>query len=200
MSLADRIKLARTNAGLSQSELAERMCVSRQAVSKWESGRGTPDIENLKNLAGFLGVSVDFLVGDASAALTGVTTRTPVELGALSPYRSPGKPLGSRYHAAVKLAFPRATTIWPLSRVKRNSRVQEAIEWLLLIVFDVPPGTFGTADALNDRAVCYLVEEENRFVLARVSRSAVEGRELAKAPAGNKFAIGDDIFRRLGCL
>ena len=50
MALADRIKACRKNAGLSQAELAERLLVSRQAVTKWESGRGYPDIQNLKSM------------------------------------------------------------------------------------------------------------------------------------------------------
>ncbi|SEA05945.1 Helix-turn-helix [Bowdeniella nasicola] len=47
MDIHERLKELRTKAGLSQTELAEKLSVSRQAVSKWESGRGTPDIGNI---------------------------------------------------------------------------------------------------------------------------------------------------------
>lgn len=48
MTLADKLKEARKNAGLSQVELAEKLCVSKQAITKWESGKGIPDVDNLK--------------------------------------------------------------------------------------------------------------------------------------------------------
>lgn len=45
MTLADKLKEARKNAGLTQAELAEKICVSRQAITKWESGKGIPAVE-----------------------------------------------------------------------------------------------------------------------------------------------------------
>lgn len=50
--------------GLSQEELADKLGVSRQAVSKWERGEALPDIENLIALAKLYGVSLDDLVGN----------------------------------------------------------------------------------------------------------------------------------------
>lgn len=60
--LSEKIKELRKKNGLTQEELAEKINVSRQAITKWESGEGTPDIDNLKNLAIFFHVSVDYLV------------------------------------------------------------------------------------------------------------------------------------------
>lgn len=47
MNIAERIKVLRKAKGLSQEELADRIGVSRQAVSKWESGHNVPDPEKL---------------------------------------------------------------------------------------------------------------------------------------------------------
>ena len=47
MNLADRIQRLRKSEGLSQEELAERIGVSRQTVSKWESGQSSPDLEKI---------------------------------------------------------------------------------------------------------------------------------------------------------
>ena len=47
MNIADRIQCLRKNKGLSQEELADKVGVSRQAVSKWESEQSTPDIEKI---------------------------------------------------------------------------------------------------------------------------------------------------------
>lgn len=64
MTLADKLKEARKNAGLTQTELAEKLSVSRQAITKWESGKGIPDIENLRTISKVLEVSIDFLLDD----------------------------------------------------------------------------------------------------------------------------------------
>ena len=52
------IKRLREGRGLTQQQLADRICVGSKAVSKWETGRGYPDISLIEPLAGALGVSV----------------------------------------------------------------------------------------------------------------------------------------------
>lgn len=53
----------RTNAGLSQDELAEKVFVTRQAVSRWETGETTPNTETLKRLSKLFDVSINTLLG-----------------------------------------------------------------------------------------------------------------------------------------
>ena len=53
----------RTQKGLSQAELAEKVFVTRQAVSRWESGETTPNTETLKLLSALFGVSINTLLG-----------------------------------------------------------------------------------------------------------------------------------------
>ena len=71
-TLGQRIKEHRRRAGLSQEALARRMDVSRQAVTKWESGQSAPSTENLFRLAELFGTTVDLLLpsegADAPAA------------------------------------------------------------------------------------------------------------------------------------
>lgn len=55
----------RKEAGLSQEELADKLAVSRQAVSKWERGEALPDTDNLIRLARLYNVSIDEIVGYA---------------------------------------------------------------------------------------------------------------------------------------
>ena len=64
MILADKIIRLRKQNGLSQEELAERMHVSRQAVSKWEAAQTTPDLEKILMLSKLFGVSTDYLLKD----------------------------------------------------------------------------------------------------------------------------------------
>lgn len=62
MELKDRIALARKQAGLSQEQLGEKLGVSRQAVSKWESGQNNPDVAYLAEMCRLFGVSSDWLL------------------------------------------------------------------------------------------------------------------------------------------
>lgn len=57
-----RLKRYRTQNGLTQEELAEKLGVSRQAVAKWERGESVPDIGSCMKLAEIYGVTVDILV------------------------------------------------------------------------------------------------------------------------------------------
>ena len=68
MTLEDQIRTLRKQAGLSQEKLAELTGVSRQAVTKWESGTGVPDIANLVSIAELFGVSLDELLLDKKAS------------------------------------------------------------------------------------------------------------------------------------
>lgn len=195
--LHDRIKECRLRAGLSQAQLATRLGVSRQAVTKWESGRGTPDIEHVKNLATTFGVSVDFLIADGSTAAGGTTFKEPLVLSEIEPHRQPGKPLGSRHHAAILQTFPDASAIWPLTRTRKRTRSQGVIEWVNALVFDGPFNVFTTADGLSSRDAHYLVEQPNRTLLSRVGEEFVESRELMEPPpAGRTFTVDRDVFRR----
>lgn len=62
MELSQRIKENRIRCGLSQEALAEKMEVSRQAVTKWEQGKSAPSTENLFRLAQIFGTTVDLLL------------------------------------------------------------------------------------------------------------------------------------------
>lgn len=64
MILADKIIDLRKKAGLSQEELAEKLNVSRQAVSKWEGAQSTPDLARVLQLSELFGVSTDYLLKD----------------------------------------------------------------------------------------------------------------------------------------
>jgi len=61
MSLGDRITELRKASGLSQYALAEALDISRQAVSKWESGQSSPDAANLIRLAEILDTDIEYL-------------------------------------------------------------------------------------------------------------------------------------------
>lgn len=62
MEFCEKLQMLRKNKGITQEELAEELYVSRTAVSKWESGRGYPNIESLRDLSKYFSVSIDDLL------------------------------------------------------------------------------------------------------------------------------------------
>lgn len=62
MEFHEKLQELRKQKGLTQEELAEVLFVSRTAISKWESGRGYPNIDSLKAIAGFFKVTIDELL------------------------------------------------------------------------------------------------------------------------------------------
>lgn len=69
MEFHEKLQELRKQKGMTQEELAEALFVSRTAISKWESGRGYPNIESLKAIAKFFSVSLDDLLS-SDAVLT----------------------------------------------------------------------------------------------------------------------------------
>lgn len=61
-TINDRIFTLRTQAGISQQRLADDLKLSRRAISLWETGRRTPDIQSVLLLADYFQVSLDYLV------------------------------------------------------------------------------------------------------------------------------------------
>jgi len=72
MNIEERIRELRKSKGLSQEELAEILGVSRQAVSKWESGQSLPEIEKLIAMGDLYGVTIDYILkGNTSSPQDG---------------------------------------------------------------------------------------------------------------------------------
>lgn len=62
MEFNEKLQELRKNKGLTQEELAEALFVSRTAISKWESGRGYPNLDSLKQISRYFSVSIDELI------------------------------------------------------------------------------------------------------------------------------------------
>ena len=64
MTFAEKLKSIRKQAGMSQEQLAEKLGVSRQAVTKWETDAGIPDIENMMAISALFDISIDELLSN----------------------------------------------------------------------------------------------------------------------------------------
>ena len=70
MNFADKLKELRKQKGISQEQLAEKIHVSRQAITKWESGNGIPDIENLIAISSLFNESLDSLLSEEKSLIS----------------------------------------------------------------------------------------------------------------------------------
>ena len=91
--LGRKIAAKRKDLGLTQSEFAEKMSVTRQTVSRWEAGTVMPDVDKIGDIAAILGVSCDYLLRD------GVSEERPAAAG------QPGRLLTALKGKKVRLAF-----------------------------------------------------------------------------------------------
>jgi transcriptional regulator with XRE-family HTH domain len=64
MTLGEKIQALRKQSGMSQEQLAERITITRQAISRWELNESIPDLENIVQLSQIFGVSTDYLLKD----------------------------------------------------------------------------------------------------------------------------------------
>lgn len=68
MTFGEKLRDSRKKAGLSQEELAEKLNVSRQAITKWETDNGIPDISNLMSISNLFSISVDDFISEEKTA------------------------------------------------------------------------------------------------------------------------------------
>ena len=190
MTLGEKIKEARKQCGLSQEQLAEKMSVSRSAIAKWETDKGLPDIDNLKALAGFLNVSVDYLLDDGER-IDEFVTREAYDLA------SYGKGAKKRKKdRVIREKFPDAEIHTLLGNLKLT-KSEKVIDNLLGFFTDAP---FGTPDLINsfknmDKEFYLVARAENQF-LVTVTDEFIETRKFTKPITADKFEIGNWKFTK----
>lgn len=191
MTLADKLKESRKNAGLTQNELAEKLCVSRQAITKWETGKGIPDIDNLRMISKVLNVSIDFLLDD-EATLNETVIREQINL---DDYIKEGK-LRNKKDAVIYAKYPNAEII-PLLAKKKSTKEQKVFGELLGWLSDAP---FGTDEVINQIAdmhnAYYLIQQEDKQLFVTVTDEFIESKVLAKNITENKFEIGEYKYQK----
>ncbi len=132
MTLAELIYQARKRAGLSQEELAERLGVTRQAVSKWETGKSVPDTENIRRMTVVLAVSADYFLGSDSAGTSdGPEASTGGTEAAGKPVPSPdllGRRLSLLLFLAGVAAIAVCSVVFLIRSLTGESRVYATIQ------------------------------------------------------------------------
>ena len=80
MSISEKIQQLRKSSGLSQEQFAEKLDVSRQAISKWETGISFPDVEKLVLISELFDVSTDYLLKDENTVDCGVDVQYCIQV------------------------------------------------------------------------------------------------------------------------
>ena len=197
MKFGEKVKDARKKAGYTQEQLAEKLGVSRQAVTKWETGNGIPDVDNLKYIAQVLNVSMDYLL-DEGTELDMSVMREPIDLT-----RYEGKGRWEKKNKIITEKFPDAK-LHPLMSEEKLSKGQkildEAIGWFTSFSF----GSVNLAKAFDNLdKQYYLVEKKDEEYLVLITDEFMEIRRLPTKVILNKhheFTIGNWIFRDCGEL
>ncbi len=190
MTIGEKIKEGRTKAGLTQEQFAEKLCVSRQAIAKWENGRGLPDVENLKSIATLLGVSVDYLLDE----------ERPLEADALKEVIDWEKYPKDKWFAVKEDAvvldkYPEAVSIVELARTKKKSRAQKILDWFFLLFTHAPDSGADLVNMLEDLSRYYLVEEKDGYRMVNITREYCISRRLPAHKVTKKIEIGQNIFK-----
>ena len=189
MTLAEKLKDARKNAALSQEQLAEKLCVSRAAVAKWESGKGLPDIENLKAISKLLDVSIDYLVDDG-AEMDFRVTKEQIDLDS---FEVTGR-CRCKEDAAVIARFPEATRINQLSLIHQLNKIEWWADFLTCGLYTM---IWGLSHWKTWTGHYYLVEQGSRQFFVSVDQEFITATSMPKKIEKNKFYIGDRQYIRI---
>lgn len=189
MTLGEKLKNARKNAGLSQEQLAEKLCVSRAAVAKWETDKGLPDIMNLKAISKLLDVSIDTLLDDGQS-MDFLVTREPIELNSLE---LKGR-TRCKHDVAVVNRFPYADHIYQLSLIHQLNKIEWWADFLTCGLYTM---IWGISHWKTWTGHYYLVNQGERQFFVEVSEDFITATGLPKTITKNKFYIGDRQYIKI---
>lgn len=193
MTLGEKIRSSRKSCGLSQEQLAEKMCVSRSAIAKWETDKGMPDVENLKILSRLLQVSVDSLLDDGDGD-AGVICRQ-YQLAAYG--RGCRKVKKDRM---MRSQFPGAAIFHLLGRPELHRQTPQGDSAQGIVT----PDPFGKPVRINSIRELdldfYLVEEDGRQFFVTVTDICLEIRPMDPPQTEKNFRLGGWAFVRCEAL
>lgn len=199
-TLGKKLKSARKEAGLTQEQLAVKLMVSRQAITKWEADKGMPDIENLKSLSQLLGVSIDYLL-DNGEQLNISVIREEINLEEFTYERKlNGRWVKKAGDMVVRSKYPNAEIHYLMGK-QIATKGEKIMDNVIGFLTDAP---FGLPDIINgmkntDKEF-YLVNEADKQYFVIVFDEFIESRQLSEKITAHKFEIGNFSFVDCGLI
>lgn len=185
MTLGEKIKEMRKKFGLSQEELASIMNVSRQAITKWESDGGLPDISNLQELSKVFGITIDYLLDN--------NNDLPLMIMKKQINKEKYKNKISSYSEILKENYPSPWEIYVLSKNPKMNKIESILNLLT-------GGDYYLIKDIKDISPYYLVTKNNLKLLVNIKDWTLEVNELPSKTNIKKFALGQNKFINCGKL
>lgn len=185
MKFSEKLKSIRTRLELSQDDLASIINVSRQAITKWETGVGLPDIENLKVLSKLFNLPIDTLLDDENT-LPQLTMTIDLDKNEYS------SKLGS-YKEILEKYF-KNDEVFVLSTSKKLNTTEKVFDVLLT------GGDYSLIKNASDLSPYYLIKRKNVKLLVNTSKWKLKIIELPHDVNENKFTYDNTIFKKVNKL
>ena len=183
MTLGQKLKEIRKRFGLSQESLAEIMNVSRQAITKWESDEGLPDVSNLQELSKVFNLTVDYLL-DNDNSLPSLSMKKELD-------KDKYEMNWNGYVQIIKDNYIEPWEAYSLRRSKKHSK----LAWIVSD-FIVGAGAMETLDALDDLSPYFLVKKGGLKLLINIHDYILEVIELPENTNDKKFVYGKNKFKQ----
>lgn len=189
MTLGEKIKKLRTETNLSQDAMGEKLNVSRQAITKWESDQGLPDIENLKAIASLFNISIDELLDYKKSIIGEVIFDEKYSLTGIIK----NEKCRNKEETIILNKFPKASKISFLLRKKKWSKMK----WLFW--FAILPEYSSQAEEYLNNGInsIYLVEEDNKQYLVTMKKGHLRAMSLKTIFPNKEFEINGYIYKKL---
>lgn len=189
MTLGEKIKDLRKKANISQEQLAEKVGVSRQAVTKWENDTSLPDIENSKIIASLFNISLDELLDYKKDIIGEVVIEEKYSLEGI---KKEGNARSKEETILIK-RFPKASSIYALTKKKKWS-FKKNLFW-----FIVEPLYSGEAEDLVENGIysLFLVEEDNNNYLVMMQKGVMKVTKLNTLFNDKKLVTNEYVYKKI---
>ena len=183
IEIANRLVALRKANGLSQEALAEKLGISRQAISKWERAEASPDTDNLMALAQLYGMTLDALLNTENDAyvLDGADTAQPEEE---APKKLPKTPLQKKADSMLKFPFPLVVVIVYLIFGFAGDIWHPS--WLVFLLLPIYYHLAGALEIRNKKRGCWLCLYPRSFCLCICCSASSAG---SGTQAGSFFCL-----------
>ena len=182
MTLGQKLKEIRKRFGLSQESLAEIMNVSRQAITKWESDDGLPDVSNLQALSKVFNLTVDYLL-DNDNSLPALSMKKELDKDKYEMNQN-------GYVQIMNDHYAEPWEVYSLRRSKNHSKLTWVIsDWV------VGAGAMESLDALDDTTPYFLAKKGGLKLLVNIHDFILEVIELPENTNDKKFVYGKNTFK-----
>lgn len=158
------------------------MNVSRQAITKWESDEGLPDVSNLQELSKVFNLTVDYLL-DNDNSLPALSMKKELD-------KDNHKMDWNGYVSIIKEYYTDPWEVYSLRRYKKHSKLAWILsDWI------VGAGPMETLDQLDDMSPYFLVKKDGLKLLVNIRDYVLEAIELPENTNDKDFTYGKNSFK-----